>query len=216
MSHPGEAIAELPIGKILSLTALQTAFFIIIGLGLWILTGRDAVDFVTFDWRQIALGFAIAGGLIGLGYVLFRAFPKFGERLVRDQVQQFSFLKNRLGPGAIVFIAACAGIGEEALFRGGLLMLVDHYAPFALALLVSSGVFTFIHFARPVVAILIFVIGAMFGLIYWISGSLLAVMIGHWVYDIWALWFIQNEMHRLGVFEEATEPVVPQDMGESQ
>ena len=32
-------------------------------------------------------------------------------------------------------------------------------------------------------------------------------MIGHAVYDVWALWFIQEEMHRLRVFDEPpTEP----------
>lgn len=206
MSHPGEAMAELPLSKLLQLTGFQTLLFIAIGLGMWAFTGRAVADFVTVDAIQIGQGFGIAAGMIALGYVLFRGFPRFGEKLVRDQVQQFAFLRNPLGPAAIVFIAACAGIGEEALFRGGMLVLINHYTPLPLALVVSAGVFTVIHFAKPAVASLIFAIGLFFGLVYWSTGSLLAVMIAHWVYDIWALWFIQKEMHRLGVFDEAPPP----------
>ncbi|MEO1731021.1 MAG: hypothetical protein AAFR64_09800, partial [Pseudomonadota bacterium] len=139
MSHPSEAIADLPVHKILGITALQTVIFVVIGLSIWALIGRNPLAFVTLDVQQVALGLGIAAGMIVLGYGLFCGFREFGEQLIRDQVQQFGFLKNPLGPGAIIFIAACAGIGEEALFRGGILILLDHYAPFALALIVSSG-----------------------------------------------------------------------------
>ena len=202
MSHPGEEMAELPTSKLLGLTGLQTAVFVAVGLGLWVFSGRSVSAFVTFDFGQIGLGLTIAGAMIALGYALFRGFPTFGEKLVRDQARQFAFLDRRLGLGAIVLLAACAGIGEEALFRGGVLILASEYMPFAIALIGSSAIFALIHFAKPVVTSLIFTIGAVFGLIYWFSDSLLAVMIGHWVYDIWALWFIQEEMHRLGVFDK--------------
>ena len=204
MSHPGDAMADLPVPRIVGLTLAQAAFFTVLGLSMWLWTGREMPEFVTFGPPEIGLGLLIAGGMIALGYVLFRAFPRFGEKLVRDQVRQFAFLKNPMPAPAIVLIAAGAGIGEEALFRGGLLTLLDYYGPFPVALMVSSGVFTVIHFAKPAVATMIFAIGVFFGLTYWASGSLLAVMIGHWVYDIWALWFIQKEMHRLGVFDEAS------------
>lgn len=215
MTRPGKAMAELPRERLLVYAGVQTVFFVGLGLGLWTFAGRPLAGFIVLEGKQIMLGLAIALGMIALGYVLFRGFPKFGEKLIRDQAQQFAFLQNRLDAGAIIFIAACAGIGEEALFRGGVLVLIDHYAPFTLALVASAGLFTIVHFARPAVAMLIFAIGIFFGLVFWASASLLAVMIAHWVYDIWALWFIQNEMHRLGVF---AENAVPEDMtiGENQ
>lgn len=215
MTHPGEAMAELPQQKLLAYIGLQTVFFVVLGLGLWTFAGRPLADFIVLEGSQILLGLAIAGGMIALGYALFRGFPRLGEKLIRDQAQQFAFLQNPLGAGAIVFIAACAGIGEEALFRGGLLVLIAQHAPFTLALVASAGLFTIIHFARPVVATLIFAIGVFFGIVFWASGSLLAVMIAHWLYDIWALWFIQKEMHRLGVFSETTMPD-PIPTGENQ
>ena len=136
MTHPGEEMAELPQAKLLQLTGLQTLLFVASGMGMWAFTGRAVAGCVTGDLRQIALGLGIAAIMIALGYVLFRGFPRFGEKLVRDQRQQFAFLKNPLGPAGIVFIAACAGIGEEALFRGGVMVLIDHYAPFAAALVI--------------------------------------------------------------------------------
>ncbi|MEP0191054.1 MAG: CPBP family intramembrane glutamic endopeptidase [Erythrobacter sp.] len=206
-NHPGEDMAEIPLGKMLSLVVTQATVFVAIGLGLWFLSDRELTDFVTVDARQIAIGLGIAGAMIAAGYVLFRGFPKFGEGLVRDQAQQFAFLEKRLGLGAITLLAACAGIGEEALFRGGLLVFGAEYTPFIVALIASSAIFTIIHFAKPKVAAFIFGIGMMFGVIYWSTGSLLAVMIGHWVYDIWALWFIQEEMHRFGVFEPDNDAI---------
>jgi membrane protease YdiL (CAAX protease family) len=64
-----------------------------------------------------------------------------------------------------------------------------------------------VHWAKPLVAFLIAVIGLIFAGAYLATGSLLAVMIGHAVYDVWALWFLQEEMHRLRVFDSsANEP----------
>lgn len=200
--HPGEEMADMPLAQMLGLVILQATFFVALGIGLWWLADRDLADFVSVDFRQIALGLGIAAAMIAAGYALFRGLPEFGERLVRDQAQQFAFLEKRLGIGPIIVLAACAGIGEEALFRGGLMTLGMEYMPFIAALVLSSAIFTVIHFAKPVVAAFIFGIGMLFGAIYWYTGSLLAVMIGHWVYDIWALWFIQEEMHRLSVFED--------------
>ena len=57
-----------------------------------------------------------------------------------------------------------------------------------------------VHFAKPLVAAIIFVIGVVFGCVYWITDSLLAVMVGHALYDVFALWYVQKEMHRLDVF----------------
>ena len=190
---------------LLSVIGAQCAVFVAIGIGLWMWAGNSASSFVSVNARQIALGFAMAAVLIALGYAMFRGFPKFGEKLVRDQVPQFPFLKNKLGWLPIVFISLCAGIGEEALFRGGMLTLASEYVPLWLALTITSVLFSLLHLAKPAVAAIIAIIGLVFGVAYVATGSLLAVMIGHTVYDIWALWFIQNEMHRLRVFDDPDE-----------
>lgn len=201
MTHPSAEMAEMSQGKMVAITSVQAILFTALGVFLWWLSDRDLAQFVTVDLRQIALGIAIAAALIVAGYVLFKGFPKLGERLIRDQGHSLQFLRNRLGPGAIVGLSLCAGISEEALFRGGLLTLGSDYLPFWIALVASSAIFAAIHFAKVLVATFVFAIGCIFGLLYVGLESLLAVMIAHTLYDIWALWYVQEEMHRLGVFD---------------
>lgn len=187
---------------LLTTIGAQCIVFTLAGLGLWYWSGRDPGDFVSFDPQQLILGIAIAVSMIAAGYALFKGFPQFGDKLVRDQVHNLPFLRNRLGPGAIIALSLCAGISEEALFRGGVFVLLGDYMPMVLALIVSSALFALVHFAKPVVGLLIFGVGAVFTLLYWWTGSLLAVIIGHALYDVWAIWYLQEEMHRLKVFDQ--------------
>ena len=55
-------------------------------------------------------------------------------------------------------------------------------------------------------------IGCLFGVVYWQTESLLTVMVAHAVYDVYALWALQNAMHELGVFDE--EPISTLPAGE--
>ena len=50
-------------------------------------------------------------------------------------------------------------------------------------------------------------VGATFGAVYWLTGSLLAVMIGHALYDIWALKYLHGEFVRLGLVCDAEAPL---------
>ena len=102
-----------------------------------------------------------------------------------------------------MIVSLGAGIGEEALFRGGVQTLAGEYMPAPLAVLVASALFAFVHMAKPPIAAIIFSIGVLFGTIYWQTGSLLMVMIGHALYDVFAIWYLQKEMHRLGVVTPA-------------
>lgn len=200
--HPSEQMAKMSVRELVSVTFGQAVLFTGLGALLWYFSGRNLAEFVTVDAAQIGWGLALTAGMIGSGYVLFKGFPKLGERLIRDQAHSLAFLKNRLGPAPIIALSLCAGISEEALFRGGMLTLGSDYMPFWLALIISSGVFAAIHFAKILVAIFIFAIGIIFGLFYIALDSLLAVMIAHTLYDVWAIWYVQEEMHRLNVFED--------------
>jgi hypothetical protein len=212
MNHSSKDMAELKPRDIVLITFAQAVLFTLVGLGLWWLSGRDVADFVTFDLRQIGQGIAIALALIAAGFALFKRLPQLGEQLIRDQAHSLAFLRHRFGWEPIIALSLCAGISEEALFRAGMLTLAGEYAPVWLALIGSSGLFALIHFAKLRVALFIFAIGCLFGLLYLALESLLAVMIAHSVYDIWAIWYVQNEMHRLGVFDEPGEPE-PQPLG---
>lgn len=186
--------------SILALMFAQTAAFVAMGLGLWMWSGRSAGAFVSFGGHEFALGIALAGIFIAIAAAIFHGLPRLSEYLVRAQADNLAFLESKLPFSAIVAISLGAGIGEEALFRGGIQTLAGDYLGTPLAMVVASAIFAVVHVARPPVAVLIFVIGMIFGTIYWYTASLLAVMIGHALYDVFALWYVQKEMHRLGVF----------------
>ena len=169
---------------LLALLTGQTLFFTAVGLALWTLSGRPARSFVTFGQNEFLIG----------------ALPKVAEYLIRAQAENFAFLEKPMPFPAIVWISLGAGIGEEALFRAGVQTLAADYVGAPLAIALGAALFAVVHFAKPAVAAIILVIGVLFGCVYWITGSLLAVMIGHALYDVFALWYVQKEMHRLRVF----------------
>lgn len=196
----GRSAADIPVRTVLGITGAQTAVFVIAGLGLWVWSGRDPLAMITIDASGIALGLALCGSLIGAGLALIHWFPRYGEWMIRSQAQNYPFLKHRLSLAALIFLSLCAGIGEEVLFRGGIQTLFGDYLPMPLAIACAAAAFAAIHLAKPLISLLIFAIGVLFGAVYWWSGSLLAVMIGHALYDVWALWYLQEGMHRLGIF----------------
>ena len=200
MSNPYDEMRSMTLSEILRMIGLQALFFVAVGVGLWWFSGRNPLAFVTVDVRQIGLGLAFGLGLIAVALALFVSFPRFSEMLCREQAQNFAFLEKGFSMPAIIFVSLCAGIGEEALFRAGLQTLLSDYLPISAAILISATLFTLIHFSKPIIAALIFVIGCAFGIVYWLTESLLAVMIAHAVYDVFAIWYLQRELNRLGLF----------------
>lgn len=193
-----------PINIRLSL-GIQTVIFVALGYGLWALSGRDSSTFVSFSWREVGLGLALGLGLIAAMEGLFRGLPAWGERIVRLQAHHFTVFGYPLSPGAIVFISVCAGVGEEALFRAGLQTIATDHLPVALAVVLASIPFTLVHASKPPVAVAQFMIGCLLGSAFVYTGSLLAVMIAHAVYDVFALWRLQREVQRLNLIDPTPE-----------
>ncbi len=205
MSNPYEAMRAMSVRDICKGLGSQAVLFIALGLALWWLSGRELSAFVTVDLPQIGQGIALGFALIAVAAAIFHGFPNLSEKLVRLQAHNFAFLEKKLSMPVIVFFSICAGVGEEAFFRGGLQTLFGDYVPIWAAIGLSSAVFMMVHFAKPLIAAVIFVIGATFGVFYLWTGSLLTVMIGHAVYDIYAFWYLQREMHRLDAFPSPPE-----------
>lgn len=199
---PDPEAAE-PIGQVrlAALLFAQAAAFTGIGLAAWHYSGRDPAEFVRFSWRAVIEGLALAAGFIAAAAALFRLSPALSERLVRMQAETYRFIGRDAGMPLFVAISLAAGIGEEALFRGGLQTLIGDHLGVPLAIVLVSAAFAAIHRARPLVTAILFVVGALFGAAYWYTGSLLAVMIGHVLYDIWAIAYLHREMARLGLFD---------------
>lgn len=185
---------------VLGILALQAAIFTAIGLMLWRFSGRPLGEFIRADAGDLAFGCLLGLGFIALALGIFRGFPKLAEKMIRSQGETYSFLENRFGFGAIIVVSICAGVGEETLFRGGIQTLAADYMGTPLAIALSSALFALMHLSKPVIGLILFAIGMVFGLVYWLSGSLLLVIVAHALYDVFALWYLQRELHRIGFF----------------
>jgi len=210
---PANPLEDMPLWKVLSYIGVQAACFTAFGVALWALSDRLPSEFVTFRMDEVGAGLGLALALIGTSLVLARLFPRYVEWLVRSQARNYPFLKDGISIPAIIFISICAGVGEEALFRGGLQTLLGDYLPLPAALILASALFALIHFAQPLNSALIFIIGCLFGMVYWSTASLLTVIIAHAVYDVYALWALQKAMHEFGVFDDAPTPDLPETAG---
>lgn len=195
---------------IATLVVAQNVLFVGLGLLVWHWSGRRIGDMVDLSLVGIAVGLLLGGVLTGSAWYGFRTFPHFSNRLVEMQAETYRFLGRDLRWPAIVTIAFAAGIGEEMLLRGGLQTFLGDYVGSLLAIVLASAVFAAIHLARPVITALLFAIGIVFGTVYWLTGSLLAVMIAHALYDVWALRYLHSEFVRLGIFDlfEGPEPAL--------
>ncbi len=200
MSNPYDEMRAMSVGTICRTLAGQTVIFLLGGVILWWAAGRELAEFVTVDLRQIVLGLGLGLGLIAFAASFFALFPNLSEKLTRQQASNFAFLEKPISLPVIIFMSLCAGIGEEAFFRAGLQTFLGEYVHPALAIGLASIAFMLIHFAKPLIAAIIFVIGVVFGVFYWWSGSLLAVMLAHALYDVYAFWYLKKELHRLDLF----------------
>jgi membrane protease YdiL (CAAX protease family) len=81
--------------------------------------------------------------------------------------------------------------------------LLGDYVAMPLAIGISSALFALSHAAKPIIMALVFVVGIMFGVVFWQTGSLLGVIVGHFLYDVFALWYVLRRMGRLDVEDAA-------------
>ncbi|MCK0100607.1 CPBP family intramembrane metalloprotease [Qipengyuania sp. S6317L1] len=183
-------------GALLRITAFQGTVFTALGLGIWVATGRAAPDWLSFGLYDIKIGLLSTAGLILLGLCGY-FFPRISAYLITMQRETYGWLTKFNSWRVIIIISFFAGVWEEALFRGGAqVWLTDHLgAP--LAILIASAIFALVHFSKPVIGFVQFLIGCLFGVIYWQTGSLLGVMLAHFLYDIFALWYLLRELTRL-------------------
>lgn len=193
--------AKEPITRqsLLIMFCAQAATFTILGVLLWSYSDRPISSFVRLDLMDALYGVALALLLWAFALVTYKIWPEFTERMARAQFKNFEFLDGSFPFGAIVLLSICAGVGEEALFRGGLQTAIGDVISVHLAIIISSALFALIHLAKPVITVIIFGIGVFFGYVYWLTDSLLLVMVAHTIYDVFAISALQKQFVALGV-----------------
>lgn len=163
---------------------------LLLAFGLGWLGGVSPVARLRLDFAGAAVGVAAALPMLGLLLWCLRTRWAPMRRLVE-------LVEERLGPyladgsaGGIVLLACLAGLGEELLFRGVVQVWLAQRTPLWLALAGASLLFGLGHWLSASYAILATAIGAYLGLVFHLSGNLLAPIVAHAAYDVVALFVL--------------------------
>ena len=166
---------------------LSEGALVVVALGLGRLGGVSPFQALRVDLAGIAAGFLAALPMLALLLWCLRTDWAPMRRLV-------ALVEDRLGPylaGAspwgLVLLAALAGFGEELLFRGVVQVWLGERLPMWVALAGASVLFGVGHWLSTSYAVLAALIGAWLGLVFLVTGNLLAPVVAHAAYDVVAL-----------------------------
>jgi hypothetical protein len=124
--------------------------------------------------------------LVGLGWCRRTRFGPVA-RLVRLVEERLAPLFAGTGFGSLMLVAALAGIGEEALFRGVVQTALAGRLPPWAAVAATATVFGVAHALTAAYAVLAALVGAYLGWLHLASGNLLVPIVTHALYDLVAL-----------------------------
>ena len=145
--------------------------------------------FATLSWnlRGLAAGVAATAPLLLLLAWCLRT--RFGPiaRLVRTVEQRAAPLFAGQTAAAIGLVAALAGLGEEALFRGVMQTALLARVPAWAAVSLTAAAFGLAHALTLTYAVLAALVGGYLGWLHVASGNLLVPILAHALYDFVAL-----------------------------
>jgi membrane protease YdiL (CAAX protease family) len=145
--------------------------------------------FANFNWSLKAGLMGVVASIPPLAFLVwtlktniaaFSPHKELMERLLRPLMGNWSIWQ-------LAIISICAGVSEEALFRGGIQGGLAERIGVGPALALASLAFGFVHLITWTYAIIATFIGAYLGLLWIWTGNLFAPMVNHAVYDFLAL-----------------------------
>jgi membrane protease YdiL (CAAX protease family) len=145
--------------------------------------------FATLTWnlRGLAAGIAATAPLLLL--LAWCLSTRFGPiaRLVRTVEERAAPLFAGGTAATIALVAALAGLGEEALFRGVVQTALLARLPVWAAIAVTAVAFGLAHALTVTYAVLAGLVGGYLGWLHVASGNLLVPILAHALYDFVAL-----------------------------
>jgi len=156
-----------------------------LALGAWV--GAPPFAALAWSWRGLAWGFAATAPLLlGLAWCLRTRFPPV-VRMVRLVEERMAPLFAGSTAAELALVAALAGLGEEALFRGVVQTALAVRLPAWAAVAITAAGFGLAHWLTPAYAVLAGIVGAYLGWAFLASGNLLVPIVAHALYDFIAL-----------------------------
>lgn len=169
-------------------------------LGLAVLGFICAAQY-SFSWQSNDGLFTLYGALIALAcftllYLAVRHIP-FSLTKLNDDLSKYRSLIGHLSYPQLIVVGLLAGISEEWFFRAFLQdILLDFLGPTTLgagaAIILASLGFAVMHGLSKWYFIFTFFFGLSLGSVYYLSGSLLLVIVWHGLYDVLALFWLKH------------------------
>lgn len=144
------------------------------------LTGNALVE--TLLWGLLPV-LPLLAGFATLFYVNWRPLRELRETLGHGLRALFPTNRNF----DILLVSLAAGVGEELLFRGFLQGWLTESFGLAAGVLLASLAFALAHSLSWAYAIFAFLAGLFFAYLFFASGSLVAVILTHGIYDYFAI-----------------------------
>ena len=172
----------------------------LIGALLALVCGLDlSKAFQTSDmaalYSQLALGVGLAAAL-GIVFTVLDHIPWSQLKTVSEKTKEIinESLKDSSHLNRF-FVCLLAGVGEEILFRGFIFIAIFEFWPWGLefnlnifaAIIISSALFGLGHNISLMYFFLSSLLGAIFCLVFLWTGSLIAPVVAHALYDFYAI-----------------------------
>lgn len=136
--------------------------------------------------HAVSIGTLLAIVTFLLFSVIYRSGGKFAQALLND-TRRVSGIFSGYSLVHLACVAALAGVGEELLFRGFLQTWLNNHLAITWAILVTSILFGLLHYLSHAYFVSVTLMSIAFSVAYYITDSLLMVMVWHGVYDFIAL-----------------------------
>ncbi|ADG07476.1 CPBP family intramembrane glutamic endopeptidase [Kyrpidia tusciae] len=174
---------------------------------LWLTHHRRGVPWsellgLVSPWQVFGLGTLLAVVLIGFEMAIATFLP---ERWWADDGRNASF--SQLGYVNIFLLMLIIGVGEELFFRAGFQrLLVNGLGDAVLGILTASAIFALFHpyWKKPVLMVSVFVMGAVMGWGYWVTGSIWTSAWCHFLVN-----FVMTLFGKKGMFLPRRSPGEP-------
>jgi len=176
------------------LIALE-ALLALVGLGLGHLLRVAPLSTVELNVPSILWGLAATVPMLLLAAAIGRFETRFTRALMQvvDELIVPMFRDWTLLDLALA--GACAGIGEEILFRGALQAAASEtYGP-VIGLVSASVIFGVVHAVNASYAVFATLLGVYLGLLWQLTDNLVAPIIAHGLYDFLALIYLTRIRH---------------------
>jgi uncharacterized protein len=130
--------------------------------------------------------------------LIYRFGGKFAQSLLND-LHRVSWIFKGYSWVHISCVAVLAGVGEELLFRGFLQTWLSNHFAIAWAILAASIIFGLLHYLSHAYFICTILMSIALGVGYYLTDSLLMVVVWHGVYDFIALTMLIKYPQVIGI-----------------